>query len=45
MLLLGGGVVATAIPTRSKGLGGGRLLIDFGRGPIPNKGTTCCCRR
>ena len=32
LLLLGGGVVATAILTRSKGLGGGWLLINFGWG-------------
>jgi glycerol uptake facilitator protein len=32
LLLLGGGVVATAILTKSKGLGGGWLLINFGWG-------------
>ncbi|MGT2427245.1 MIP/aquaporin family protein [Amnibacterium kyonggiense] len=32
LLLLGGGVVATAILTKSKGLGGGWLLISFGWG-------------
>lgn len=32
LLLLGGGVVATAILAKSKGLGGGWLLINFGWG-------------
>jgi glycerol uptake facilitator protein len=32
LLLLGNGVVATAILTKSKGLGGGWLLINFGWG-------------
>jgi glycerol uptake facilitator protein len=40
LLLLGGGVVATAILTRSKGLGGGWLLINFGWGLAVFAGVT-----
>jgi glycerol uptake facilitator protein len=40
LLLLGGGVVATAILTKSKGLGGGWLLINFGWGLAVFAGVT-----
>jgi glycerol uptake facilitator protein len=40
LILLGGGVVATAILTRSKGLGGGWLLINFGWGLAVFAGVT-----
>jgi glycerol uptake facilitator protein len=40
LLLLGAGVVATAILTRSKGLGGGWLLINFGWGLAVFAGVT-----
>ena len=40
LLLLGGGVVATAILTKSKGLGGGWLLICFGWGLAVFAGVT-----
>lgn len=40
LILLGGGVVATAILTKSKGLGGGWLLINFGWGLAVFAGVT-----
>ncbi|PSL38727.1 glycerol uptake facilitator protein [Labedella gwakjiensis] len=40
LLLLGGGVVATAILAKSKGLGGGWLLINFGWGLAVFAGVT-----
>lgn len=40
LLLLGGGVVATAILTKSKGLGGGWLLINIGWGLAVFAGVT-----
>ncbi len=40
LLLLGGGVVATAILVKSKGLGGGWLLINFGWGLAVFAGVT-----
>jgi glycerol uptake facilitator protein len=40
LILLGGGVVATAILTKSKGLGGGWLLINFGWGIAVFAGVT-----
>lgn len=40
LLLLGGGVVATAILTKSKGLGGGWLLINVGWGLAVFAGVT-----
>jgi glycerol uptake facilitator protein len=40
LLLLGGGVVATAILRKSKGLGGGWLLINFGWGLAVFAGVT-----
>lgn len=40
LILLGGGVVATAILVKSKGLGGGWLLINFGWGLAVFAGVT-----
>jgi glycerol uptake facilitator protein len=40
LLLLGGGVVATAILAKSKGLGGGWLMINFGWGLAVFAGVT-----
>jgi hypothetical protein len=37
LLLLGCGVVATAILRDSKGFGGGWLLINFGWGPVTDR--------